>query len=79
MDGNGYDDIILSRQVIDINIENSPLEIFFNDGNGNFGENQPNPQPDVHTGRRGVYGGHDFDHLRQCLFAYCLGTDQGHL
>jgi len=39
MDGNGYDDLILSRQVIDISLENSPLEIFFNDGNGNFGEN----------------------------------------
>ena len=36
MDGNGYDDIIVSRQVIDINIQSSPLEVLFNDGEGNF-------------------------------------------
>lgn len=36
MDGNGFNDLILSRQVININLDNSPLEILFNDGDGNF-------------------------------------------
>ena len=39
LDGNGFNDLILSRRVYDPTIENSPLEIFFNDGNGNFVDN----------------------------------------
>jgi len=47
MDGNGYDDLILSRQVYDITLEFSPLEIFFNDGNGNFGGNPLTSYPEL--------------------------------
>lgn len=39
MDGNGYNDIITSRQVFDIDFDSSPLEILFNDGKGNFVDN----------------------------------------
>ena len=39
MDGNGYNDIIISRQVFDLSYTSSLLEILFNDGHGNFVEN----------------------------------------
>jgi len=38
MDGNGYNDIIISRQVYDLSYNSSKLEILFNDGEGNFVE-----------------------------------------
>ena len=37
MDGNGFNDIIISRQIFNPIYESSPLEILFNDGFGNFG------------------------------------------
>lgn len=37
MDGNGFNDIIISRQLFNPIYESSPLEILFNDGFGNFG------------------------------------------
>ncbi len=39
MDGNGYTDIITTRQVFDTTVAPSSLEILFNDGHGNFVEN----------------------------------------
>ena len=39
MDGNGYNDIIITRQVYYISYAPSYLEILFNDGHGNFVEN----------------------------------------
>ena len=39
MDGNGFNDIITSKQVFDISYTSSILEILFNDGQGNFIEN----------------------------------------
>jgi hypothetical protein len=50
MDGNGYNDIIISRQVYDLSYNSSPLEILFNDGEGNFVDDPlttiltPNPE-----------------------------------
>ena len=36
LDGNGYNDIMITRQVYDTSYAPSLLQLFFNDGNGNF-------------------------------------------
>ncbi len=59
MDGNGYEDILITRQVFDTAYAPSYLEILFNDGHGNFVEN---PLTSVQTS--------DFKHQTSNLNCY---------
>ncbi len=49
LDGNGFTDIMLTRQVYDTTYAPSLLQLFFNDGKGNFVPNPLESTPEIHT------------------------------
>ncbi len=49
LDGNGFTDIMLTRQVYDTTYAPSLLQLFFNDGKGNFVPDPLESIPEIHT------------------------------